>query len=156
MDDVRIVQFLDTLPVGVRALTTSRRSKVRVSVFPITISAFSSQETIDYIGSLAKSVRQLTYASQLSSAERTRLGNACDGLPLAIRWVLARCATAAEALAMGEALTLSRKHGEELLEFCFRRVFEAMSQIERSVLQVLCLFQQARARRSALRRRGRA
>jgi tetratricopeptide (TPR) repeat protein len=143
VDDVRIVQFLDTLPVGVKALTTSRRSAVRVSVFPITLSAFNSKEVIDYIGSLAQSIRQFTYATELSDAERTRLGSACDGLPLAIRWVLSRCFTAAEALAMGEALTLSRKHGEELLEFCFRRVFEAMPQIEQGVLQVLCLFQQA-------------
>ena len=143
VDDVRIVQFLDTLPVGVRALTTSRRSAVRVSVFPITINAFSSEEVVNYIGSLSKTVRQLAYASKLSEAERSRLGLACDGLPLAIRWVLSRCSTAAEALSFGETLTQSRRHGEELLEFCFRRVFDAMPQIERSVLQVCSLFQQA-------------
>jgi hypothetical protein len=35
VSDARIIEFLDTLPVGVRAIITSRRAKVRVSVHPV-------------------------------------------------------------------------------------------------------------------------
>ncbi len=140
VDDARIIQFLDTLPVGVRALTTSRRSSVRVSVYPVSLGALTDEELIAYIGSLASSPG-LNYAAELSSAERIRIGHACDGLPLAVRWSLVRSKSAAEALATSEAITATNRKGEELLEFCFRRVFDAMIGPEQGVLQVLALFQ---------------
>jgi tetratricopeptide (TPR) repeat protein len=77
----------------------------------------------------------------LAESERERIGVSCDGLPLAIRWTLSRCSSAAEALALADKITSSNRHGEELLEFCFRRIFDAMSGSERAVLQVLALFQ---------------
>ncbi len=67
---------------------------------------------------------------------------ACDGLPLAIRWAVARARTASEAIKIAGAITNSGKMGEELLEFSFRRVFESLSKDERALLQVLSLFQQ--------------
>jgi tetratricopeptide (TPR) repeat protein len=140
VDDARIIQFLDSLPVGVRALTTSRRSSVRVSVHPVSLGALTDDEVVAYIGSLGSSPG-LAYATELSSAERIRVGNACDGLPLAIRWSLLKSKSAAEALATAEAITATNRKGEELLEFCFRRVFDAMTGPEQGVLQVLALFQ---------------
>lgn len=140
VDDARIIQFLDSLPVGVRALTTSRRSSVRVSVHPVSLGALTDDEVVAYIGSLG-SGPGLAYATELSNAERVRIGRACDGLPLAVRWSLLKSNSAEEALATAEAITATHRKGEELLEFCFRRVFDAMTGAEQGVLQVLALFQ---------------
>lgn len=140
VDDARIIRFLDTLPVGVRAITTSRRTSVRVSVRPVDLGPLTEDEVVKFVGSLA-SQPGFTYVSDLSPPERARLGTACDGLPLAIRWALARSKSAGEALAAAESITASGRRGEELLEFCFRRVFDAMPGPEKAVLQVLSLFQ---------------
>lgn len=140
VDDARIIQFLDSLPVGVRALTTSRRTSVRVSVHPLTLGALKGNEVVEFIGSLA-SIAGFTFAGELSRAERERIGAACDGLPLAIRWVLSRCKSSSDAVRLAEKIAVSNRHGEELLEFCFRRVFDAMSGAEQALLQVLALFQ---------------
>jgi tetratricopeptide (TPR) repeat protein len=140
VDDARIIQFLDSLPIGVRALTTSRRSSVRVSVHPVPLGALTEKEVIAFIGSLASSPG-LGYARDLTTSECIRIGGACDGLPLAIRWTLVRSESASEALATAEAITATSRKGEELLEFCFRRVFDAMSGSEQEVLEVLSLFQ---------------
>lgn len=140
VDDARIIQFLDALPIGVRAITTSRRSSVRVSVHPVPLGALTDEEVVSYIGSLS-SAAGLAHAAKLSPAECVRIGEACDGLPLAIRWALGRSKSAPEALATAEAITASKRTGEELLEFCFRRVFDSMTGPEQSVLEVLSLFQ---------------
>jgi tetratricopeptide (TPR) repeat protein len=140
VDDARIIQFLDSLPEGVRALTTSRRTSVRISVHPVTLAELRSDEVIQFIRSLAD-IPGFTFAGNLSPAERERIGAACDGLPLAIRWVLSRCKSAAEAISLAEKITVSEKHGEELLEFCFRRLFDAMNGPEQAILEVLSLFQ---------------
>jgi hypothetical protein len=140
VDDARIIQFLDSLPFGVRALTTSRRTSVRVSVHPITLGALNSGEVVSFVGSLSETPG-FAFVADLSDAERERIGTACDGLPLAIRWVLSRCKSPTEAVALAEKITASERHGEELLEFCFRRVFDTMIGTEQAILQVLALFQ---------------
>lgn len=140
VDDTRIIQFLDSLPIGVKALTTSRRSSVRVSVHPMSLEGLTDEEVAQYVASLSHNPG-LSYAAGLSHAERIRIGRSCDGLPLAIRWTLIRSKSAPEALSTAEAITSSNRKGEELLEFCFRRVFDAMTGSEQSVLEVLSLFQ---------------
>ena len=140
VDDARIITFLDNLPLGVRAVVTSRRATVRVSVHPIDLGPLTEEEIQNYIASLAEQ-QGFKYLQDLSAPERLRIGMACDGTPLAIRWVLARSKSAAEALSNAESITRSERRGEELLEFCFRRVFEKMLDAEKAVLQVLSLFQ---------------
>ena len=44
VDDKRIITFLDNLPIGVHAITTSRRTSVRVSSRPIEIGPFTDNE----------------------------------------------------------------------------------------------------------------
>jgi Putative DNA-binding domain/NB-ARC domain len=53
VDDSRIIAFLDDLPVGTRALVTSRRSRVRVSVVPVDLGPLTESESSAFIGSLA-------------------------------------------------------------------------------------------------------
>lgn len=140
VDDKRIIAFLDDLPVGVRAITTSRRGSVRVAVRPVELGQLTEREVSSFISSLAGQ-SGLAYVADLTETERKRIGNACDRIPLAIRWALARANSAPEALATADSITQSGRRGEELLEFAFRRVFESMDNTEKAVLQVLSLFQ---------------
>lgn len=140
VDDSRIIDFLDSLPIGVRAIVTSRRTKVRVSVHPIEIGALSEEEVVRYVRSLS-GLPGHDFVLNLKNAECIRIGDACDRIPLAIRWSLSRAKSAAEALVHAETVTSSGTRGEELLEFSFRRVFDSMPPQERSLLQVLSLFQ---------------
>lgn len=140
VDDARIISFLDNLPVGVRAIVTSRRTAVRVSVHPVDLGPLTENEGVLFIRSLSK-LPGFTYVSEFSPAEAARIAQACDGIPLAIRWALARSKSASEALLTAEGITTTGRRGEELLEFCFRRVFESMPGPEKAVLHVLSLFQ---------------
>jgi len=140
VDDPRIVTFLDSLPIGTKALVTSRRTNVRVSVYPVDLGALTDAEVFLFIDSL-KVRPELAYIAELAEQERVQVGQACDGIPLAIRWSLASSRSAGEAVSAAEQLTGIGRHGEELLEFCFRRVFDSLESAERAVLRVLSLFQ---------------
>lgn len=141
VDDARIIKLLDDLPIGVRALVTSRRDTVRVAVFPIQLEWLKEAEGRAFIKSLGH-MPGLGFLSDLPDAECETIRKACDGLPLAIRWAVARAKNASEAIKIAKAITDSGKMGEELLEFSFRRVFDSLSKDERALLQVLSLFQQ--------------
>jgi tetratricopeptide (TPR) repeat protein len=140
IDDGRTIRFLDELPVGVRAITTSRRTRVRVAVRPIEVGAFTLPEVLAFVKSLAK-IPGYAYLADLKQTEIERIGDACDRIPLAVRWALARANSAAEALFVADGITRSGRRGEELLEFSFRRVFDGLSQEERRILETLALFQ---------------
>jgi tetratricopeptide (TPR) repeat protein len=140
VDDARIVRFLDSLPVGVRAITTSRRSSVRVAIYPISVGSLTEQEALALINSYQNNYG-LTYIKDLNETERLNIAKSCDYLPLAIRWTLGRSKSAIEALSNAEVIIASNTKGEELLEFCFRRVFDSLDGTERSVLEVLSIFQ---------------
>jgi len=140
VDDKRIIHFLDELPKGMHAITTSRRTTVRVSTRPIEVGPFTDKEIVKYIKTLSK-IRDLGYIRNLSDKECIQIGEACDKIPLAVRWALSRSRSAKEALLIAGNITKSRKHSDELLEFCFRRVFETMQTEEKAILQVLSLFQ---------------
>lgn len=142
IDDPRIIEFLDNLPVGVRALVTSRRAKVRVSVRPIEVGSLSAKEATELVRSM-KDAPGLGYVIDLRTAEIERISQACDGLPLAVRWTLLRAGSAAEAVRRAENLASYRgRDDSELLEFAFRRVFDGMTEIERAVMRTLSIFQE--------------
>lgn len=142
VDDPRIIRFLDTLPVGVRALVTSRRLTVKFSVYPVTLGPMNDKETCAFVRSL-QSLNSCAYASTMKDAQIAKIGSACDHIPLAIRWVLSKSKSPVQALREADAIGAGGKQGEELLEFSFRRVFENMSPSERVLLEVLSLFTQA-------------
>lgn len=142
VDDPRIIRFLDTLPVGVRALVTSRRLTVKRAVFPITLGPMNDKETCAFARSL-QHLPACGYVSSMRDDQLANIGNACDHIPLAMRWVLSKSKTPGEALREAAAIVVGGKQGEELLEFSFRRVFEEMNSAERTLLEVLSLFTQA-------------
>lgn len=141
VDDARIVVFLDSLPVGVRAITTSRRTTVRTSVHPVELGPMTSSEGNRFISSLGKKPG-FQYVNDLEEKDRSHIVEACKGIPLAVHWTLARSHSKLQALEFADRLSGSARRDDELLEFCFRRVFDAMTENERAVVQVLSLFQQ--------------
>ena len=49
VDDARIVNFLDRIPPGAKALITSRRTTVRRLVSPIDIGGLNDSELVNYV-----------------------------------------------------------------------------------------------------------
>jgi hypothetical protein len=107
---------------------------VRKLISPVDLGGLNDKEVGAYVDSLSGEQR-FSYAQKLNLTERLRIGDACDRIPLAIRWILSRAHSAAEAVTSAEALTTVPRNGEILLEFSFRRVFDGMSDDERRVLQ---------------------
>ena len=140
VDDARVVSFLDSLPPGVSALTTSRRGSVRVAVRPVNVGPMTNAEVARLVKALSVSP-ELTYAVGLSSTEIARLASACDGIALAIKWAMQRSASAPELLEFVGGLSSLSAKDDELLEFCFRRIYERMTAVEKAIMQVLSLFQ---------------
>lgn len=139
VDDAKIIEFLDNLPQGPRAIVTSRRTAVRFSVFPIDLGPLDETEVFEFVNSLS-GLPGFGYINDLNKAEKIRVGSACGGIPLSIRWTLSRSSTAADSLALADSILKNSKHGEELLEFCFRRVFDSMEPNEKLILQALSIF----------------
>jgi len=140
VDDKRIIAFLDNLPLGVHAITTSRRTSVKVSTRPIEIGPFKEKEVVNFIKILSQEPG-LNYLKNLTDAEAIRIGHSCDHIPLAIRWTLSKSNSAAEAVTKSETFAQTGKHGEELLEFSFRGIFSSMPGPEKAILNVLSVFQ---------------
>ncbi|HQP88898.1 MAG TPA: NB-ARC domain-containing protein [Thermoanaerobaculia bacterium] len=142
VDDVRIIRFLDSLPQGVKAVVTSRRPKVRVSVHPVDVGPLSGHDEITRFVRSFQNHHGFAYTTDLSDAECVELGEACSGIPLAIRWALGRASSATQALRFGSEITATSRTGEELLEFCFRRIFDELPGHDKALLEVMSLFQQ--------------
>jgi hypothetical protein len=49
VDDKRVIEFLDELPLGVKALVTSRRNSIRTAARPIDVPPLSDAEVVSYI-----------------------------------------------------------------------------------------------------------
>ena len=140
VDDPRVIRFLDDLPLGVRAIVTSRRATVRVAVRPVDVGPFSIKEARALVRSLSTEPGT-GHVADLSDAEIDRIADACDRLPLAIRWTLTRAKSAAEAVHRADSLGSSGERDQgQLLEFVFRRVFDDMTDVERGVMQTLSMF----------------
>lgn len=140
VDDKRIITFLDNLPIGVHAITTSRRTSVKVSTRPIEIGPFEDREVVEYIEILSDEPG-LNYLKDLTESEAITIGNSCDRIPLAIKWTLCNSNSAVEAISKANKFAKNGKHGEELLEFSFRGIFSSMPGPEKSILNVLSIFQ---------------
>jgi len=138
VDDQRIIAFLNNLPIGCKAITTSRRTRVTVSNLPITIGTMSQKEISEYLHSLFSSY---PYLKEMVEADAVTIGTCTDGIPLAIKWIVASSSGKAEALAKAHDLNESGYRGNELLEFSFRRIFDSVSLIEKKIIRVLALFE---------------
>ncbi|WP_160158486.1 RNA-binding domain-containing protein [Cellulomonas sp. SLBN-39] len=141
IDDKRLISFLDDLPLGVRALVTSRRNSVRTAARPIDIPALTDKELVGFVRLLATE-QAFKHAAAMSDAQAVEFGRAWDGIPLALRWALSRTKSVAELVQQASISTGQRLHGDQLLEFSFRRVFERLTPAERAVLETLAILEQ--------------
>jgi tetratricopeptide (TPR) repeat protein len=138
VDDPLLFQFLEDLPLPTKALVTSRKAKIRVANYPIEVGSFSEPEAVSFLGEISQAVGK-DYLADLVESEKKILVNSCERIPLVIEWLVGRAKSAEKALGLAEGLAKQGRHGEELLEFSFRRVYEEMTPEQRSVLHVLSL-----------------
>lgn len=139
IEDDRIINFLSSLPFGIKAITTSRRSRVRFSLYPIPIEKMSQYEVFEYLKKLS-SEHGLLYLSKITQSQSNMIGHNVDQIPLAIKWCAKRSSTIQELLSLTQEIKQSGKSSEELLEFSYRRIFEKMTNAEKSILYALaCL-----------------
>jgi hypothetical protein len=134
VDDARIIDFLESLPIGVKAITTSRTPRVRKFVYSIDPGPLTAEEIKDFVHSYAD---LKPWAKALTASQALEIGSAADGVPLAIEWIIKRATSPGEAIKIAEGLQSSGNKKDELLEFCFRRVFDQMSEPERTTLRTL-------------------
>lgn len=136
--DKDIIDFINNLPEPVKAIVTSRRNVITVSSYPVEIGPLENEEIVRYITSLA-SLPKFSYCNSLSAPEKEQIGVTFNGIPLAIKWMLSSCNNSEELLSKSKLMESGGMQNEELLEFSFRRVFDDMSQTEKSVMQVLAV-----------------
>lgn len=139
IEDHRVINFLDSLPVGVKAITTSRRTRVKFSVFPITVEKMSNTESLEYLKMLSKE-DGLIYLSKLEASQATIIANNVDSIPLALKWCARRCSSISELTSLTQEIKDSGRASEELLEFSYRRIFDKMSTEEKTILYTLACF----------------
>lgn len=138
VDDPQLISFLETLPLPTRAIVTSRKARVRVAALPISVGPFEEKEAISFLTHAAR-IRRKDYIAELSNPEKVRIANSCDRIPLVIEWFIGRVRSAEKALREAETLAAEGRHGEELLEFSFRRVYGEMAEKQQAILKVLSL-----------------
>lgn len=138
VSDARVASFLETLPKPVKAITTSRIDLVRTAAFPIAVGPLTQNEAARFFDSYAKRQVRLELLNA-SSAEKQRIVESCSGVPLAVQWLIGNSRTVSHALTLAETLSRFGRKGEELLEFCFRRVHVGLSDRGRAVLSALTL-----------------
>jgi tetratricopeptide (TPR) repeat protein len=137
--DIEFIDFLNNVPEGIKVLVTSRRNVVRVSNYPIEVKKMEQDEINSYLSSLANQER-LKYIYELHETDKIQIGSATDGIPLIIKWLVARSHTIIEVMQKTKDLSESFSEGAEILEFSFRRIFEEMNDIEISLVKTLALF----------------
>ena len=138
VNDPNLISFLEDLPMPTRALVTSRKIRVRVSTFPINVGPFHEDEAIRFLTHSAR-IRRKDHVADLSDPEKARIVNSCDRIPLVIEWFVGRTRSAEKALKEAETLAAEGRHGEELLEFSFRRVYGDIPEKQQQILKVLSL-----------------
>lgn len=134
--DEKIDAFINDLPDGVKAIVTSRRNIVRVSSYPIEVEGLEDEEIVQFITSLEGS---FVSCANLSRSEKISIGEACNRIPLAIKWLVSRCKSSEEILTFANSMESNSKANSELLEFVFRRLFDDMNPVEKRIVQVLAI-----------------
>jgi tetratricopeptide (TPR) repeat protein len=139
VDDSRILNFIETLPKPVKALITSRRARVRHSVYPVDVGVFQQNEAIQFLR-IQSERRGKDFLLDLPSNRKGAIVAACSFLPLVIEWFVGQVKSIDDSLRFESALSGSTKTGEELLEFCFRRIHDSLSPSAKRILKVMSIF----------------
>ncbi len=138
VNDPRIIEFLEQLPLPTRAIVTSRGTRIRVAAQPIEIGPFELGEAIDLLSDSARA-KAKHFITELSPADHAKIVNCCDRIPLVIEWFVGRSTSADKVVQEAEFLVSESKHGEELVEFSFRRIYGQLNEPQQMILKVLSL-----------------
>lgn len=139
VDDARIFSFLEDLPVGIRVLATSRKAKLRRGVYPIDIGPMTDREAGEFFEYCCQR-KDHRFLEKFTPTETRMILEACSFAPLLIEWFVASAKTPELAVKLAEEIKMSGHVGDELLEFCFRRVDKELDGHARKVLRVISLF----------------
>ena len=101
---------------------------------------FEANEAIRFLDAQAER-RGKEFLFDLPKEPKTEIVGACSFLPLVIEWFVGRVRNTVEVGAFEDALRGSSKTGEELLEFCFRRINSQLSPAAKRALKVLSVFE---------------
>ncbi len=138
VDDPMLISFLEKIPLPTRAIVTSRTTKVRVATQPVAVGPFEEREAMEFLTHAAR-IRRKDFLAELGSKERATIANSCDRIPLVIEWFVGRSRSVDRALQDAENLANGGKHGEELLEFSFRRIYGDLNDKQVAMLKVLSI-----------------
>lgn len=138
VSDGRVVQFLETLPKPVKAITTSRIDRVRTAAFPIGVGPLRPTEAAKFFDQYAESMGRPVLRNA-TEAEKRRLVEACSNVPLAVQWLIGHAKSIPAALSLADTLLRFGRKDDELLEFCFRRVHVDLSPGAKIVLGAVTL-----------------
>jgi len=139
VDDPRIFSFLENLPTSVRVLATSRNAKLRRGIFPVDVGPMTDEEADQFFEYCCQR-RDPLFLEKISPTERLIIFKACGYAPLIIEWLVANSKTPIDAIEQAHTLGESGKFGDELIEFCFRRIDAQLSASGRRILRVISLF----------------
>lgn len=142
VEDERIIEFLERLPKPVKAIVTSRTNRVQRAAFPIQVGPLSVTEATGYWDMVCRT-KGRDNLQRATQAEKVRIVSSASFLPLAIEWIVGRSTGVGDSLAISDQLVGAGARADVLLEFCFRRVYESLTKLERSVLKALCLDEQS-------------
>ncbi len=137
--DDALIQFLDNLPIPVKAILTSRTARIRKAVFPIEVGAFEEKEALTFLD-LTAARKGRDFIPDMNQKERMLIVDSCYRIPLVIEWLVGVVKDAPSAVEFARQLELNPKRSEEVLEFSFRRVHEQLEFDARKVLKALSLF----------------
>ncbi len=139
VQDEALINFLDNLPVPVKAILTSRKSRVRKAVFPIEVGQFEQKEALIFLD-LVAAKKGRDFIPDMNLQERQLIVESCYRIPLVIEWFVGIARDGASAVELARKLEFSPRQSEELLEFCFRRVHADLGLEARKILKVLSMF----------------
>ena len=138
----RLYQFLDRLPLGCKAIVTSRR-RVDISARVIRLAELDPAAAMQLLDELARSNPRLARAS---AGERQTLYQYTGGNPLLMRWIAGQlgregshCRTIADACVL---LHQADTAGNNLLEYIFGDLLDALTPAETAALAALSHFDQ--------------
>lgn len=139
VDDTRIINMLERLPLGVRALVTSRIPRIRRSNYPIDVGPLEDYEVHEFLEALMIEP-QFEYLNNFSISDRIAYAQACNRIALPMRWIAARCKNTRQALSQARDINYNTTTSDELLEFSFRRIFNQLLEDERLILKILSIY----------------
>jgi tetratricopeptide (TPR) repeat protein len=139
IQDPDLINFIENLPLPVKAILTSRKARVRKAVFPVEVNEFELKEALTFL-ELVAARKGRDFVPDMPIEERKLIVENCFRIPLVIEWLIGSAKDEASVIEAARQLELAPRHAEEVLEFSFRRIHTGLSDEAQKVLTALSLF----------------